>query len=112
LVQPIQLKTTLYEGIARSGIRIVTFNPVLRHKMFPLPQILELILDMGTWGMGTPVEIEFALRLSDSTRSAKGIRRPANAPLVVHREEDALSLDDIEDAVAMCKSNRVGPWSD
>ncbi len=49
------------DGLGRNGPRVVTFGPVLRHRLFPLPDILELLLDMGTWGMGTPVEIEFAV---------------------------------------------------
>ena len=52
------------DGLGRSGTRVITFGPVLRGKLFPLPEILELLLDMGTWGMGTPIEIEFAGNLT------------------------------------------------
>jgi len=54
----------IHEGLSRKGMRVVTFSPVLRQRLFPLPQILELLLDMGTWGMGTPIEIEFAVDLN------------------------------------------------
>ena len=53
----------LYDGISRNGIRVVTFAPILRNKIFPLPAILDLLLDMGSWGMGTPVEIEIAVSI-------------------------------------------------
>ncbi len=53
----------VYDGVSRSGKRVVTFAPVLKHHIFPLPEILDLMLEMGTWGMGTPVEIEFAVNL-------------------------------------------------
>jgi len=55
---------TVHDGLLRKGRRIVTFAPILRHKIFPLPEIFQLLLDMGSWGMGTPVEMEFAVNLS------------------------------------------------
>jgi hypothetical protein len=97
----------VYDGIARPGTRLVTFTPILKHKMFPLPQILELILDMGTWGMGTPVEIEFAVKLTVPAGQPREFAVLQMRPLVVSREEDALSVEAVEGAVAMCKSNRV-----
>ncbi len=57
----------VYDGISREGVRVVTFAPVLKHKIFPLPEILDLLLDIGSWGMGTPVEIEFAVNLNVPT---------------------------------------------
>lgn len=97
----------MYDGLARSGIRLVTFNPVLKQKLFPLPQILELILDMGTWGMGTPVEIEFAVRLSVPAGSPKEFAVLQMRPLVVHHEEDALDVDNVDGKAVICRSNRV-----
>ena len=40
-------------------------------KYFLYPQIIDLLLDMGTWGMGTPIEIEFAVNLSVPEASQK-----------------------------------------
>ncbi len=34
----------VYDGISRPGKRVVTFAPILKHKAFPLPEILDLIL--------------------------------------------------------------------
>ena len=36
----------IYDGLSRRGARVVSFAPVLRNKIFPLPQILELLLDL------------------------------------------------------------------
>jgi len=44
----------LYDGTSRSGLRVVSFAPILRNKIFPLPHILELLLDMGSWGWALP----------------------------------------------------------
>ncbi|HTP12214.1 MAG TPA: PEP/pyruvate-binding domain-containing protein, partial [Bacteroidota bacterium] len=53
----------VYDGVSRLGKRVVTFAPVLKHGIFPLASILDLILDIGTWGMGTHVEVEFAVNM-------------------------------------------------
>ncbi len=61
-----------------AGPRVVTFGPILHNRSFALAQILELLLDMGTWGMGTPVEIEFAVMLSGRTKTPTGICHPSD----------------------------------
>jgi hypothetical protein len=45
------------------GSKIATFASILKHNMFPLPQLLSDLLDLGRKGMGCPVEIEFAVNL-------------------------------------------------
>lgn len=54
----------IYDGIGRDGTRLVSFAPLLRHRDFPLPEMLETLLATGERGIGGPVEIEFALDLS------------------------------------------------
>jgi len=97
----------VYDGLARHGIRLVTFNPILRNRLFPLPQIIELILDMGTWGMGTPVEVEFAARLSKSDGRPKEFAVLQMRPLVVQHEPEVLNVDDVDETRVLCRSNRV-----
>ena len=54
-----------YEGRNR---KLITFAGVLQHGIFPLPEILRLILKYGQDEMRRPVEIEFAVKLnSDKT---------------------------------------------
>jgi len=97
----------IYDGLSRIGPRVITFSPILRNKMFPLPKIIELLLDMGTWGMGTPVEIEFAVNMS----STNGIKREFGLlqirPLVISHEEVQLSIEDTKDEQLICRSNQV-----
>jgi len=45
------------------GQRIITFFNILKYGIIPLPELLFDILQMGSKGMGSPVEIEFALNL-------------------------------------------------
>ncbi len=84
---------TIYDGISRKGARLVTFAPVLKHKLFPLPQILELLLEMGNWGMGTPVEIEFAVNLSVPPDQPKQFGLLQIRPLVLKQELETLDIE-------------------
>ncbi len=97
----------IYDGLGRTGPRVVSFSPVLRHKIFPLPQVLELLLDMGTWGMGTPVEIEFAVNMSTEKGQPKEFGLLQMRPLVISREVEELQLDDTNKNKIICQSNQV-----
>jgi CheY-like chemotaxis protein len=97
----------LRDGISRDGVRVVTFAPILRNKIFPLPQIIELLTDMGCWGMGTPVEIEFAVTLSVPEGQPKDFGLLQMRPLVLSREMEELSIDDEPREKILCSSNQV-----
>jgi CheY-like chemotaxis protein len=97
----------LYDGTSKKGIRVVSFAPVLRNKIFPLPHILELLLDMGTWGMGTPVEIEFAVTLSVPAGKPKEFALLQMRPLVLSREADPLDIEEAPLQNLLCSSNQV-----
>lgn len=95
------------EGLSRKGIRLVTFAPILRNKMFPLPQILDLLLDMGEWGMGTPVEIEFAVTMTSNKGEPKEFGLLQMRPLVLSRESEELNVEDVDPAQLICQSHQV-----
>src|SRR5579872_5391953 len=54
----------IYDGMSRPGVRIVSFAPMLKHNVFPLSSILEMLVKAGEQALGIPVEIEFAVRLA------------------------------------------------
>lgn len=97
----------IYDGISRQGQRVVTFSPILRYKIFPLPQILELLLDMGSWGMGTPVEIEFAVNMSSGKGKEKKFGLLQMRPLVLNREIEELTIEPVEDEKVICRSEQT-----
>jgi CheY-like chemotaxis protein len=97
----------IYDGLARPGLRVVTFGPVLKNKMFPLAQIIELLLDMGTWGMGTPVEIEFAVNLFPPKGMNKEFGVLQMRPLVISQEVEELDLDENNVDHLICQSHQV-----
>ncbi len=97
----------IYDGVSRNGIRVVTFAPILKHKIFPLPEILDLLLDFGSWGMGTPVEIEFAVNLSVPEGERKEFAMLQMRPMVLSRESEELMIGEVKAEDLICQSKQV-----
>ncbi len=53
----------LRDGYQEEGKKVVSFAGILRHKLFPLAEILESLLEIGQKEMNNPIEIEFAVNL-------------------------------------------------
>ncbi|MFI5251278.1 MAG: PEP/pyruvate-binding domain-containing protein [Bacteroidota bacterium] len=98
---------TVHDGLSRIGTRLVTFAPILKNKLLPLPEILDLILEIGSSGMGTPVEIEFAVRMSVNPGERKEFGLLQMRPLVINREVEELRLDKMEPETILCESPQV-----
>ncbi|HHJ52810.1 MAG TPA: response regulator [Caldithrix abyssi] len=98
---------SIYDGLSRPGVRIVTFAPILKHKVFPLPDILTELLKICKWGMGNPVEIEFAVNLNVPRGEPKEFGVVQVRPLVLAREMEALDLKVSDPARILCESPSV-----
>lgn len=97
----------VYDGISRPGKRVVTFAPVLKHKAFQLAEILDLLLDLGTWGMGVPIELEFAVNLKVPEGMPKQFELLQMRPLVISHEREELDVENISDDDLLVKSEQV-----
>jgi len=97
----------LYDGTSRVGLRVVSFAPVLRNKTFPLPDIIELLMDMGSWGMGAPVEMEFAVNMSVPAGQPKQFSLLQLRPLGLSKETDSFEIEDAANEQLICRSNQV-----
>ncbi len=98
---------TVYDGISRSGTRVVTFAPILKHKIFPLPEILDLLLELGSWGVGTPVEIEFAVNMNQPAGAPKEFCVLQMRPLVLSRESEELNVAVTDTSRLLCYSEQA-----
>jgi CheY-like chemotaxis protein len=98
---------TVYDGVSRPGQRIVTFAPILKHRIFPLAEILDLILDMGTWGMGTQVEVEFAANMNVPQGMPREFSLLQIRPLVLNLEMEELDVDKVAQEDLICQSQQV-----
>jgi hypothetical protein len=97
----------LYDGTARSGVRLVTFAPVLKHQLFPLGEVLDRLLAQGAWGMGTPVEFEFAVNLCTPPDTPREFAVLQLRPLALSREREELELGDLGAEQLVCRSSQV-----
>lgn len=96
---------SIYDGTSREGLKLFTLAPMLKFKTFPLPEILSTILNMSSWGMGNPVEIEFAVNLSVPKGKLKEFGVVQMRPLVISTELEELDTEGHEDNELICKSN-------
>jgi CheY-like chemotaxis protein len=97
----------IYDGLAREGVRLVTFAPILKDKIFPLSQIVELLLEVGRSGMGAPVEMEFAVNMSVPSGTPREFGVLQVRPMVLARESEVLNVNDVSNDNLICKSNQV-----
>lgn len=94
-------------GTGRDGIRLVTFAPILKNKLMPLPKILEIVMEMGSWGMNSPVEIEFAVDVVERPASPREFGFLQIRPLVQSHEIDESEFDDVATEQLICRSDQV-----
>jgi CheY-like chemotaxis protein len=53
------------DSMALEGPKLITFASILKHKSFPLTELLMDLLEIGRKGMGCYVDLEFALNLAE-----------------------------------------------
>ena len=97
----------IYDGVSRPGVRLFTLAPILKHKYFPLPDIINLLLEIGSWGMGSPVEIEFAVNMSTAPGKPKEFGLLQMRPLVISNEIEELDLMSHNSNDLICKSEKA-----
>ena len=97
----------VYDGLSRPGTRIVSFAPILKHDVFPLPGLLHRLADIGEDAFGRPVEIEFAVRLPGSGREPSEFGFLQIRPLVLSREGEELRMEDVSPDRLICQSTKV-----
>ena len=97
----------VYDGLARPGPRLVIFAPILKQGLFPLPEVLATLMQAGERGMGTPVEIEFAVSLAPPAGRRRELGFVQMRPLALMRESDALEIGEVDAAAVLCRSQRV-----
>jgi len=97
----------VYDGVARPGIRVLSFAPLLKHGAFPVGEVLSRLLELGAWGMGTAVEIEFAVNLKTPDGGTPELFFLQLRPLALTRETEELEIGRVEPARTLCRSQSV-----
>ncbi|MBI5727435.1 MAG: histidine kinase [Ignavibacteriales bacterium] len=97
----------VYDGISRKGVRVVTFAPILKHNIFPLSEVLLKLLAIGSWGMGTQVEIEFAVDLNLKDGGTPEFAMLQMRPLLITEETEAVKIENHEKDELLCESTQI-----
>lgn len=97
----------VYDGTSREGTRLVTFAPILKHELFPLAEILEELLIVGSAGCRSEVEIEFAVDLGDPREMPKEFGFLQLRPVARSREWDEVEIDVQDTSRLLCRSPSV-----
>jgi hypothetical protein len=94
----------LFDGTARPGTRVVSFAPILKQRLLPLGEILAAIQEVGARGMGTAVEVEFAVDLGAEIAEFGLVQM---RPLALSSARETMDLGDVEASDVVCRSARV-----
>ncbi|HZD31842.1 MAG TPA: PEP/pyruvate-binding domain-containing protein [Candidatus Angelobacter sp.] len=97
----------VYDGLSRPGARIISFAPILKHGLFPLPQILDQMMTIGEDAMGRPVEIEFAVKMPTRPGDDAEFGFLQMRPLVMSREGEELRMGEVDPGHLVCQSAKV-----
>ncbi|HYM77359.1 MAG TPA: PEP/pyruvate-binding domain-containing protein [Candidatus Dormibacteraeota bacterium] len=96
----------VYDGLSRPGPRVVTFAPMLKHGLFPLASILDVLVRAGEDALGNPVEVEFAVTLPRGEEPADfGFLQIR--PLTLARDNQDLAIGEVDPSQVICQSSRV-----
>jgi hypothetical protein len=97
----------VYDGLGRPGVPVVTFSPILKHKQFPLPEILEDLLAIGEGGLTMPVEMEFAVNLSVPAGELTEFAFLQMRPFLVPHENERVEVGSLPRERIVCFSPNV-----
>ena len=96
----------IYDGLSRPGARVVTFAPVLKQDVFPLPALLDCLQKLGAGALGRPVEIEFAVRMGERGEPSEfGFLQMR--PLAGSRDGEEVAIDPVDPERILCRSAQV-----
>jgi hypothetical protein len=97
----------VYDGTSRPGIKIVTMAPILKSKIFPLAEIIRLLLHMGSSGMNSPVEIEFAVELNPEPDGPNDFGFLQIRPMAADTFMEEVSFKNLRKEKIFCQSNQA-----
>ena len=91
------------------GPKVLTFAQVLKYSMFPLPELLSDLLELGRKGMGCPVEAEFSVNLGTESRRENEFFFLQMRPMAAEEErfEVEICQQEVEDAFC-CSMQALG----
>lgn len=97
----------VYDGMSRPGARIVSFAPILKYGVFPLPALLDQLMRIAEGALRRPVEVEFAVRMPRRSGDSAEFGFLQMRPLVLSREGEELKMEEVDRSQLVCQSSKV-----
>lgn len=94
----------LRDGYFDEGTKIVTFAGILKHKTFPLDDVLQNLLEIGQKEMNNHIEIEFALNMNTPKGMPKLFNFLQIRPIVESDQTEIISWDAVDYSKAIVYS--------
>ena len=99
----------IYDGIHHEGPRVVSFSHILKSELFPLSAILSELLEIGRHGIGSPIQIEFAVNLKSPVQQQSEFYFLQIRPMLGGSQHIEVTINDFEsDAILLQTSNALG----
>jgi len=95
------------DGIHHKGVRFVSFAHILKSELFPLADLLNDILELGKMGLGSSVEIEFAVDLAKNPDEKHRFYFLQIRPMISGKEQTNIELTDIQKDKILCTSHHA-----
>jgi len=89
-----------------NGPKVMTFAPVLKHGIFPLPELLSDLLELGRKAMGCPVEIEFSVNLNPDRKQKSEFFFLQMRPMVADQDRLEVVISEADLSMAFCRSTQ------
>lgn len=97
----------VYDGTSRPGTRLVTMAGILKGRILPLAEILSFLLKAGCAASSCPVEMEFAVSLSDSPGKPSEFGFLQIRPMVLGSDVQDVQAGAVPSADALCVAHNA-----
>jgi len=108
--KPVRMLSSTYmpeenriRDVDMAGLKILTFAQLLKYSSYPLAEVLSEVLAIGRSGMGSEVEIEFAVQLGQTLPESRFYLLQIR-PMVTGSERVDVGICDHEIAQSICYS--------
>lgn len=99
----------LRDEIVEGGRKVITFSNILKYDLFPLPEILRTILQIGQQQLNNPVEIEFAVNIDPDRKKPNLFNLLQIRPIVENYETVKFKLEKIgQDETIISSKSALG----
>jgi hypothetical protein len=95
------------DGLFPQGYPVLTFAPILKYSLFPLPKILADFLDLGRRGMGCPVEMEFSVSIGSDNQKKNSFYFLQIRPMVAEGQGLEVDITEQDWKTALCRSSQA-----